>query len=358
MSVRGLVLALPLVVSVAVSSSRAADRTVRLKTGMLPSPEATLSMSDVISMNMSPVRVSKQGLVIPKNYVSLYKPPSRTVTIAGTSCTLRRERGGFVLEVDGAGSVKLKKQGSRFRPVPLTLSGSRSYVIAFPVATRYAIGYRSGTVKKGKVDGKDLTIYDDNTDGSYTVGDTFQIGRSLVFAPISGYFATSSSVYKLVDMVDDGSRVTYSTYSGETGKLSLKCRAASFVAHAAFRSKDADLSLVMTSKGRPAKVIPGDYNLLYGLAYGAGKRKAYAGIVPGSIPPQQVTSGGQAKFVIGGPFRLDFKHGIQNDKLIVDPSDIKLMAGEEYVSFRWQGAPKIKIVAGGRVVSSGSMAYG
>jgi hypothetical protein len=360
MSVRGLVLALPLVVSAVGSSSQAADRSVRLKMAMLPSPEATLSMSDVIPMDTSPVRLSDQGLVIPKNFIMLYKPPSRTVTIAGTSCTLRRENGTFVFEVAGAGSVKLTKQGSGYRSVPLTLADRRTYVVAFPVATQYAIGYRSGTVGMGKVDGKDLTIYDDNTDGSYTVGDTFQIGRSLVFAPISGHFATSSSVYKLVDMADDGSQVTYSPYSGETGKLSLKCGAAAFEAHATFGSKEADLNLVLTSRGSSAKVIPGTYGMLYGLAYGAAKRKAYAGIVPGSLPAAQVAGGGEATVVIGGPFRLEFTHAVQGDKLIVDPSDIKLKGkgDEEYVSFRWQGVPKVNIVAGGRTVSSGSMAYG
>jgi hypothetical protein len=357
MSVRGLAVAVPFVFSAAVSSSRAADRSVRLRTGMLPSPETTLSMSDVVPERGSPVWLTDRGVVIP---TSVAGESSRTVTIAGTSCTLRPERGSFVLEVAGAGSLRLKKQGSGYRPVPLTLSGGQSYVLAFPVAGKSEITYRSGVVKKGKVDGKDLTIYDDNTDGVYTTGDAFQVGQSLVFAPISGHFATTSSVYKLVDIVDDGSRVTYSTYAGETGKLSLKCGAASFVAHAAFRSKDADLSLVLTSDRRPVNAIPGDYDLLYGLAYDARKRKACAGIVPGGLSAAQVTGGGEAEVVIGGPFLLDFKHGIEGDKLTVNPRDIELKgkAGERYVCFRWQGTPKVKIVAGGRTVSTASMAFG
>ena len=109
-----------------------------------------------------------------------------------------------------------------------------------------------------------------------------------------------------------------------------------------------------------AKVIPGSYELLYGLACSPRKQKAYAGIAPGSLPPIQVSSGGKAEAVIGGPYHLEFKHGVQGNKLTISPSGIKLKgkAGEEYVSFRWQGKPEVKIVSRGRTVSAASMAFG
>ncbi len=355
-----LALALSLVVLVAASKAGALDESARLRTGILPSPEVTLSSSDVLSPTFPRVRLDKYGNVGPKNYVSLEKTRSHTITIAGNGFILQRQGGSFALKVPGGGSAKLRRKGAGFQPIPLALPGRRKYMLVFPMTSTSSIAYRSGTVQKGKVGGKDLTLYDDNTDGFYTTDDTFQVGRSLVFAPIDGHFATSSSVYELGDISRDGSQVTYSGYSGDTGKLSLRCNAAALVAHVAFGSKDADLNLVLTSSGRPVKVIPGSYALLYGLAYSSTKRKVCAGIVPGDLAPTEVTKGGSTKAMIGGPFRLEFTHGVQGNKLTVSPSTIKLKgnAGEEYVSFKWQGAPRIKITSGSAVLSAGSMEYG
>ena len=361
MSTHRLALALSLVVLVAASKAGALDKSARLRTGILPSPGVTLSSSDVILLGGSPnVWLDKQGNVAPKNYASPEKTRSHTITIGGNGFILQRQGGGFTLEMPGGGSARLTRKGMGFQPIPLGLPDRRKYVLAFPMAGTSSIAYRSGTVQTGKVDGKTLAIYDDNTDGFYTTDDTFQVGRSLVFAPITGHFATSSSVYEFGDISRDGSRVAYSRYSGDTGKLSLRCNAATFVAHAAFGSEDADLNVVLTSRGRPVKVIPGSYTLLYGLAYSPTKRKAYAGIVPRGLAPTEVTKGGSAKAVIGGPFRLEFTHGVQGNKLTVSPSAIKLKgnAGEEYVSFKWQGAPRVKIASGGVVLSSGSMEFG
>jgi hypothetical protein len=339
---------------------RASEVTARLKTGVLPSPGATLSKSDFTSESSRPVRLDKRGLIVPKKGADLKKKLSFTMTLAGDTYSMLREGGRFSLQAPGGGSAKLTRRGAGFQPVPIALPNSQMYALAFPQVGAYDFTYRSGVTRRVKVGRDLLALYDDNTDGFYTTDDTFQVGRSLVFAPISGYFATSSAVFKLGEIDRDGSQVTYSPYTGGTGELSLESSARSFAAHVALGSKGADLNLVLTSSQRSVKVIPGSYQLLYGLAYGPTKRKAYAGIACGSFAPVEVSEGGSAKVKIGAPFHLDFTHGVQGNKLTLSPTAIRLMGrgGEEYVSFTFQGLPQIKIISGGVTKSTGSMSYG
>ena len=73
----------------------------------------------------------------------------------------------------------------------------------------------------------------------------------------------------------------------------------------------------------------------------------------------EVEAGGKAKMAIGGPFHFEFTHAVEGGKLTVAPYGIKLMGrgGEEYVSYRWRGAPKVKITSGSAVLASGGMGF-
>jgi len=353
-----LLIAAPLVVSALGRTAAAANSTTSLKIGLVPKPEIMLSKSDLRAGGTS-LPLSRQRLVVPKNSISLEKTLSHTLSLGGAEFTIRRRQRDFMLEVPGGRSAKLRKKGNSFLPMPVPLPEKRKYVLAFPYTHMASIGLRSGSIQKAKIGGKDFALYDDDMDGFYGTGDTFQIGRGSVFAPITKYFSTFSSVFELVEVDREGRDVTYTRYSGDTGKFSVKNMSRMALAQVVFTSKEADLSLILLGKGKQAKVIPGNYGLLYGLATDPSMKKVYAGIVPGSFAPVAVAKDDKAVAQMGGPYRLDFKHSIARGKVSLSPSTIKLFGenGERYVSFDFKGAPKVSITSGGRTVQSESMGF-
>jgi len=294
-----LLIAAPLVVSALGRTAAAANSTTSLKTGLVPKPEMMLSKSDLRAGGNS-LPLSRQRSVVPKSTISLEKTLSHTLSLGGAEFTIRRRQRDFMLEVPGGRSAKLKKKGSNFLPVPVPLPEKRRYILAFPYTYMASIGLRSGSIQKAKIGGKDFALYDDDMDGFYGTGDTFQIGRGSVFAPITKYFSTFSSVFELVEVDREGRDVTYARYSGDTGKFSVKNMSRTALAQVVFTSKEADLSVILLGKGKEAKVIPGSYSLLYGLATDPSMKKVYAGIVPGSFAPVAVAKDDKAVAQMGG----------------------------------------------------------
>ena len=167
-------------------------------------------------------------------------------------------------------------------------------------------------------------------------------------------------MYELVSIDREGGEITYSRYSGDTAKLTMKYASRGIAAHVVFGSKEADLNLVQSGAGKDAKVIPGGYGILYGLATDRSMKKVYAGIVQGEFAPVEVKKGAKAVAEMGGPYRLDFEHSVVGRKLNISPSSFKLYGkgGERYVSFDYKGTPAISITSGGRIARSDKMESG
>ena len=337
----------------------AANVTKKLKIGVIPSPGVMLSESDLKSSGGRYLRLNQARRIIPRNSAALSRSRSHAFSIGGADFTLRLVKNAFFLNTPGGASAKLTPRGGAFISMPVPVPEKRKYVLAFPTVysstSGTSVGLRSGSVQKAKIDGKDFAVYDDDLDGFYGAKDTFQVGRACVFAPISKYFTTFSSVYEFGGVDREGGEVTYSPYSGDTGKLSMKYLSRGVVAHVAFGSKDADLNLVLTGRGKDAKVVPGSYEVLYGLATDGYMKKVYAGVVQGEFSPVKVEKDGKTVAVMGGPYRIDFEHAIKGKKLTLEPSSIKLFGrnGERYISFKINGSPTVSIISGGRVAQSG-----
>lgn len=354
-------LAVSLVLSLVVGAKAWSSDSARLKLAVLPSPGTSLSRSDAGAAGGYRVRIYK-GVVYPKGYVSFGRGSSgkRSISIGGNEYAVHSNGSGRFSLVLGSGrSVTLKGKGRGCLPQMIALPDKRRYVLAFPISSRSTIYYRSGCLQKGRIWGQDVRLYDDNTDGFYTMAaDAIQVGNGPVFAPISELVAAGSSVYKIEEIARDGSTISYSKHDGETGQVSVRHLAAGLTAHIAFGSGGAKLNFVSNCKGKPLTVVPGKYALLYGIASDF-KGKPMAGVVAGNFEGLKAASGRTEKQTLGAPFNIEFTVEVQGRKISISPSSIRLFgkAGEEYVSFNFRSAPTITVLKNGRAVHKGRMTY-
>ena len=205
------------------------------------------------------------------------------------------------------------------------------------------------------VAGTEISLYDADLDGTYALGkDGYQVGKSLVFAPLTPHLSTGRKIYKVDAIEADGSKLTATAVDGGSD-LTVTTTGGPVQIFAAFASKD--LAFVTTGAKDVVKVLPGSYALAYGIAVAGPKP---VGVVrPGTLPPVAVSDKGA--IAIGGPYHLGFEITTSSDgKKATIPPAFKLYGknGEEYAGFKINGCPQVWTMDGAKQKSLGQFEYG
>ncbi len=308
-------------------------------------PEAILAPADFDQNKAMPV-ICYSGIVIPWNRLG-FSPTEvkKTVTIGGKDFVLLfSKEDGFALRQDRKTTpIKIRRHG--LEPVQLNLGGGRTYTLALPRSITYsdngAVWYRGGDVMAGTLDGNEIALYDNDTDGAYGLRrDAIRLGKpdgACVFAPISTLLATTSGVYRIEKIAPDGSSLTCRPYEGDTARLVVRFDGAwDCECHLALASEDGTLTCAVVATGQTLVVPPGRYKILFGSLYSPATRNVEWLILPGesqmvealknATPPAALVVGGgvtprfshevrleddKVKVYIGGPLTLIESNGLQ-----------------------------------------------
>ncbi len=260
-------------------------------------------------------------------------------------------------------------------PANFMIGKTQKYSLAFPHASMAAGGkgisllIRSGGVQRGSVAGQTVSLYDENTDGVYSMTDAIRVDNGssamAVFTPITKYLSTKNGIVEITEIAEDGSSITTTPHVGKTGKISWNPMLDGNVeVHAVFGSKDGTLNFELTSRGgspSEAMVVPGDYEFLYGTVFSGRLNKISANIVPhtgGTITVPD--DGGTVKADWGKAFNFEFVATKKGNKLDISPASIHLKGkgGEEYTNLVYEANPEVFLIADGRATSLGRMEFG
>jgi len=367
--------------------------TAKLKMVKLAAPEVVLSRPNVQQIRLLAGIVLPQ---MPEQAVQLQEKQRPSITIGGTKVSFALAGGPETIEMTcGEKKQKLERNTTDpavgFRAVTLRLEGDREYQLAFPYGYVYQqattlsfqtggranaiqtslvgmVCYRSGSVQQFEIDGQTVNIFDHNTDGFYTLGDdSVSIGPAdgpaNVFAPLGKYIATSKGVYEITSLAKDGSEITYKPFKGEATGVAFANGSAETKVTAVFCNSSDGLNLVAAPGDRPAvlNVLPGKYNLQYGMVYSPKTKKVIATVLPGNMAAVNAATDQSAIVTFGGPYTLEFEYQIADGKLAVSSSTFHLRGklGEEYTNTTWAAEPQVSLaMAGGRTTDLGKMAFG
>jgi len=288
---------------------------------------------------------------------------------------------GFKLAYNGK-AVTLQRDEMSFKPTKLRLADERSYVLAFPYGYVYQIEpqpgqaqqtqgmlmLRSGSGQYFTLDGQSFCLFDSNTDGYYRLSDdAIGIGKSggkfKVFAPVGRMLATSKGVYQITRLAEDGSELEYAPVTDPTSKLSVAVAQTDLEIGAAFGAADASLSFatpVNSTRSTELMVVPGKYNLLYGLVYSPSAKKLVATVAPGKLAAADVSGDKASAIKLGGPFDLEYALQTTGRQMTIASSTFHLRGknGEEYANFSWAAEPEISLAVGGKTTALGKMEFG
>lgn len=349
------------------------DTAVILKLSATPllAPELVLSKSDAL-----PKLRMYNGIVLPKASVQFTRDKNQVeLALADAKFTLGYAAGQYTLRGPDGKTTTLQRSDTSLRPVNVQLDKDHRYTLAFP----YVMGgtaaamltYRSGFVMRGSIGDQTVLLYDDNTDGRFTLGhDGYRVsglvGGCMVFAPLGRYISTPSALLEITRLSGDGTELEYRPAGGETGKLAIGFNAAESELQACFTSAANHLSMVAATRGGSSNdfvVLPGDYQMSYGVVYSPALKKVVATVVTSSVNPVSISAAGDQKAQLGGPFSLDFKATLTKDKKVnIKPTSIRLRGkgGEEYteISYVTAALPEVSLVVGKVSTPLGKMAFG
>ncbi len=327
-------------------SCMAGDEPVEVKLTAKPIKDCkrVLSKSDVSENRMdgSLVRVTK-GAVLSSGRANFSKSVRDTsFSIGEKELTLSCHNG--VQLKQGSKSKKLKKKSPGLDTVKMKLPNGMKYAIAFPYAeikgNNAVVYYRSGCHMTGSFSGMPLALYDDNMNGAYGMDDGFSINKSTVYAPLSELLPSPTAVYSLGEIPEDASKLVFTRHDGDTGKIAVKFSGKGLEANFAFGGDK--LNFTSVGKGKFLTVVPGDYQLLYGIVYCKKLKRVIAGVAKGEMQAITVDAGKQKAAVLGKPFSLIFSATRNGKKIEISPVfRIKGKAGEIYSPLKIIGTPTV-----------------
>jgi hypothetical protein len=226
---------------------------------------------------------------------------------------------------------------------------------------------RSGSVEQFSIDEQTFCIFDSNTDGYYRLADdALGVGAAdgafNVFAPATKFLATRSGVYQIRGLAEDGSELEYARCAEKTGTISVGFAAPESTCRMAFASAETQTSFVAAPAELPAQisVLPGKYDLVYGLVYSSKAKKAVAAVAPGKLAATEAAADQTRTIAMGSPFSLEFAIEIKDEKMSISSATFHLRgkAGEEYTNFRWSAEPEISVANGPKTIPVGKMEFG
>lgn len=336
-----------------------ADRTTSLKPAPLPIDSQALSPTSVplipeMIINGVPtpagVRMrlkGKTGTVMPKGYFVIRKGAAvSAATILDNTLNFSSPEPGVIsLAKDNGKAVRLKESGAGFENIPLVLPNKKPALVALPCTEAWGEGlhvhFCSNMIMTGRIEGEEVCFFDDNIDGLYSVGkDAFSVGSGVVFAPLGTWLPTAKGLFKLSQISDDGSKISYAPCKDAVGKLDLKFVNPLAEAHVVYSDKGIDAVLV--SGRKPVVTLSGTYQLSYGLVLNPQSKITFAGIIPHKLPALELATDKTAIATLGAPFTLDFKATAEK-RTVKIPADFDLFgkSKEEYICYRWTSPPNV-----------------
>ena len=294
--------------------------------------------------------------------------------IAGQKVSIIATDSGFAVKGD-TGQIELHQNGMGLASIALPITSAQKYYLAFPFVSNAPVGpklmmVRSGGTVQCQIDGQNVMFYDDNLDGRYTMADdTFRVGGTDgpidVFAPVSEFFSTGRSIYRIESLAEDGTTLKYSPYQGAAGKLAVACDAADWGVMAALTNSDGKMNLVSrgaASTPDAVAAIPGQYKLLYGGVFSKKTGALFALLAPGSLPVVEVAADQTQTLQLGGALHLEFTVNKQTPgNITIQPSSyrVKGKAGEEYTAFTFDKSKpaEVFISRGDTKVSLGKIGF-
>ncbi len=359
-------------------AATAAPARVQLEPAPLPSPEATLSPADMRGTRVS----TREGAIYPRGHThctgaAAETRPQDTFALGATRCAVARNGDAFTLTVGEAAPIAIpaeliaEEKRLRLGPVRFDLPGVGAYALAFTAGIpagakgRSCVIYRAGLMRKGGLDGLEVALYDGDLNGAFEKGkDGLRVGpasgRIRVFASSAGLVSTGPKVYRCATMAKDGSTAEFLPYEGETGRIAVNFAEGGLEMQLVLGSKEAGCHAVAGPASGEYAVVPGEYTVLYGLAYDPKKNDVVAAITPGLQKPVRVAAGGRATLSFGGPYRYAFEPTVQDGTLKIKGNTVKVLGagGEEYVTDDRTNPPAVAVRVGGRDQALGKMRYG
>jgi len=233
------------------------------------------------------------------------------------------------------------------------IEGDRGFVVLEHGGRRYGVslfkqrqwGFVSGSVVSGEVGGTKLRIIDQNHNGRFNdVGeDAMVVGNGRAASFLSEVVSIGGHL-KEIEVAADGSKLRFSPFDGDTGRLSLHAVTDGKVMAAVLNSTDGRYSVHLSKHAVDVVVPVGDYELHSGVLSLAGSRVTMG---KGRSKSFRVTSAGVEQLAWGGPAKAEFAYEDAGGELKFDPKAIWFYGAknEEYKDWNPIGkSPLIMVV--------------
>jgi len=261
----------------------------------------------------------------------------------GIGADFRADIDGEALLIDADGDGKLETR----------IEGDKGFVVLENDGRRYGVSlakkgewtFVSGSVVQGEIAGTKIRIVDQNHNGRFDdIGkDALVIGNGRAASFLSEV-ASIAGELKKIEVAADGSKLRFSPFEGETGKLSLHAVTDGKVMAAVLNSTDGRYSVHLSKHDAEMVVPAGDYELHSGVLSLAGSRVAMG---KGRSKPFAVKADGAEKLQWGGPAKAEFSYQDAGGQLTFDPNRIWFYGSknEEYKNWNPVGkSPLITVV--------------
>ena len=305
------------------------------------------------------------------------EPTGGTLKIAGSAVAAGARKSGLTcqigLDCNGDGKISGREWNTIPRSGGVSFSGKaddKQFAVrlwglrVYLAKSRKITGiYGRATIRsgmKGVINSVPVYILDDDLDGKFSQSgrsrDAILMGTSTLAIPLRKQHKIGNKFYRL-EVASDGTSITWT----QLADVSVGVVRTSF-------SSTALKGLVLVGRDSAYDVkacgsggIPeGDYQLAFGVVGG----KSYTVFRAGKSALTYPVQGGMINTLrIGAPLRVDFKVTIVGKKISVSPVLSILGAGNEiYGPFDYSkggnAKPRVRIMAGSRIIGKGRMEYG
>lgn len=269
-----------------------------------------------------------------------FTPVGTALRILGS--TFKTKMSGTALEIDtdGDGALDVKVDGTQ---AVVTLRG-RDGQYAVRLVEKGGWKYAASGVMAGKLRGTRIRLIDQNNNGRYDDygKDAMIVGRGKSASFLSRTVNVGGELLS-IDVAENGQRIGFRPYAGETGSLTLSCDTKAKVLGAVVRSVDGDHSFDVTHAKDGLRVPTGRYELVCGeIGLGSNRVK----FATGRAKPIAVAKDADTSVGWGGPVRAEFAYRRRGGEVGLSPNEVWYYgaAGEQYVSWVPLGkSPKFTI---------------
>lgn len=325
-----------------------------LKLEVLNTVDSILTKGDInFSSEFTPVRVEDGGIV-PNERLRLERGKDPVIIdIGGKKLQLSLNGADLTYTFDGEKPRPLRRVAGEYPTLRLKAADGQRVAVGLAGVQQSRSGAldfsaRNASVVKGKISVDEITLYDAGLSLAYSPDTSlYTLGKGMVFLPLTRQIATGRSIIEVVDIAEDGQKLTYRTVAPEqTGAFSIQFKGANLDAHMAFESEGGSLSFVDQGLERRTVLPVGKYRLAYGFVYARREKKVAAIMLP---TPQmslfEVQQGTNRKITVGTNVSLIFRVTRIKDDLIIDARNTSLEGkdGERYYSFRVIGEPEVAV---------------